>query len=242
MFTDFGVTGPYVGQMEAVLHENTQGIPIVSLMHDAPRFQPMLGAYLLAAYSQYFPDDAVFLCVIDPGVGDPQRRGAIVQTDRHWFVGPDNGLFNVVASRASEVHWWDIEWPQLVSESFHGRDIFAPVAALLASGESPPAEEANPQHRILPNWQADLARIIYIDVYGNCITGIRFHEYMCASVVRTRAVTLRYARTFCESPKGQAFFYRNANGLLEIAVNQGDAANSLGMKIGDTIDLLTTSE
>lgn len=239
MFSDFGLSGPYIGQVEAVLFANAPGVPVVQLFTDAPAYQPRLSAYLLAGYQQYFPKDSVFLCVIDPGVGDPARRCAIVRADDCWYVGPDNGLFNVIARRATTLQWWDITWqPQELSASFHGRDLFAPVAAMLAMGEMPTAEEVDPSHRVLPGWSEELPTIIYIDHYGNCITGIRFRSLNDGDFVRVHNQALRRARTFSDCHPGEAFFYENSNGLLEIAVNQGSASDSLGLKIGDMINVV----
>ena len=140
LFTDFGLAGPYVGQMRAVLHARAPDAPVVNLFADAPRFEPKLAAYLLAAYVEEFPAGTVFLAVVDPGVGGA-RAPAIVEADGRWFVGPENGLFAILARRADAFRWWRITWtPARLSASFHGRDLFAPVAAMLASGEPPPGE------------------------------------------------------------------------------------------------------
>ncbi len=140
LFTDFGLEGPYVGQIKAVLHREAPGVPVVDLFHDAPAHAPELAAYLLAAYVGEFPEDAVFLCVVDPGVGSG-RRPVMVRADDRWYVGPDNGLLAIIARRARSPGWWDITIrPQRLSATFHGRDLFAPAAARLARGERPPGD------------------------------------------------------------------------------------------------------
>ncbi|MGB8275409.1 MAG: SAM-dependent chlorinase/fluorinase, partial [Alphaproteobacteria bacterium] len=118
LVTDFGLAGPYVGQMKAVLVREAPGVPVIDLLADAPVFDPMAAAYLLAAYVEEFPPGSVFLCVVDPGVGS--GRGAVImQADGRWFVGPDNGLFAIVARRAGQSRWWDIAWkPPRLSASF----------------------------------------------------------------------------------------------------------------------------
>ena len=108
LFTDFGLEGPYVGQIKAVLHREAPGAPVIDLFHDAPAHEPELAAYLLAAYVGEFPEGAVFLCVVDPGVGSEERRPAVVRAEGRWYVGPDNGLFAIVARRARAPSWWDI--------------------------------------------------------------------------------------------------------------------------------------
>ncbi len=123
LFTDFGLYGPYTGQMKAVLHQMAPGIPIVDLFADAPVGDPKASAYLLAAYAAWFPAGTAFLCVVDPGVGGT-RPSIILEADGRWYVGPGNGLFELVQRRARETRSWDIHWkPEHLSASFHGRDL-----------------------------------------------------------------------------------------------------------------------
>lgn len=239
LFTDFGAAGPYVGQMKAAIYRELPHANIVDLMAEAPVHNPRAAAYLLAALSREFADGTVFLCVVDPGVGDPGRRAAAVAIDGQWFVGPDNGLFNVVAMRGRDVQWWDIAWqPPRLSASFHGRDLFAPVAARLARGEAPPGTAAVLQERLLPDWPQDLAEIVYIDHFGNAITGIRAAALSGERVVRLNKHVLTKARTFAAVARGQAFWYENANGLVEIAVNCGRADQVLGAANGDKVHIV----
>ena len=239
LFTDFGNAGPYVGQMKAVLYRDCPGVPIVDLVADAPAHNPRAAAYLLAALAPEFPPGSIFLGVVDPGVGDPARRPAAVAVDGQWFVGPDNGLFNVVAARGGTVQWWDIDWrPPRLSASFHGRDLFAPVAARIARGEAPPGTLHPAADRILPGWPQDLAEIVYIDGFGNVMTGVRAAQLAAAARVRLRKTDIVHARTFAAVPVGRLFWYENANGLVEIAVNQGSAAQVLGAAIGDAVHIV----
>ena len=103
LFTDFGRDGPYVGQMHGAVHQAAieTTLPIIDLMHDAPAGEPMLSAYLLAAYAAPFPAASVFVCVVDPGVGTA-RAPVALRADEHWFVGPDNGLLEIAARRARD--------------------------------------------------------------------------------------------------------------------------------------------
>ena len=103
IFTDFGVQGPYLGQMRAVLLAQAPGVPVVDIFPDLPSFNVQVAAYLLPAYSQYLPDDSVSVCVVDPGVGS-DRRALVVRADSRWYVGPDNGLFSILIRRAAQVH------------------------------------------------------------------------------------------------------------------------------------------
>jgi hypothetical protein len=120
LLTDFGLDGPYTGQMKAVLHQMVPGRSIIDLFADAPIRNPKASAYLLAAYAVWFPAGTVFLCVVDPGVGGA-RPPVIVEADGRWYVGPGNGLFELVQRRAGEARSWNIDWkPERLSASFHG--------------------------------------------------------------------------------------------------------------------------
>src|SRR5713226_6592440 len=143
LFTDFGLHGPYTGQMKAVLHRMAPGTPVIDLFADAPAGNPKASAYLLAAYAAWFPAGTVFLCVVDPGVGGT-RPPVMLEADGRRYVGPGNGLFELVERRAGQTRRFDIDWkPERLSASFHGRDLFAPVAAMLARGEPPPGQPRN---------------------------------------------------------------------------------------------------
>jgi len=132
--TDFGPTGPYLGQVKAVLARAAPAVPVIDLFADLPAFAPRLSAYLLAAYADWFEAGDVILAVVDPGVGGP-RGALVVEADGRWFVGPDNGLLELVLRRAERARCFAITWrPPALSATFHGRDLFAPVAARLADG------------------------------------------------------------------------------------------------------------
>ena len=235
LFTDFGVAGPYTGQVKAILHDQAPGVPVVDLFADVPSFNTRAAAYLLRAYSAGFPPDTVFICVIDPGVGTRARQPVVVRSDGHWFVGPDNGLFHRVASRSGS-ECWRITWqPEKLSASFHGRDLFAPVAAQLALGGEPPGV-AWPEAPCLGNdWPEDYPAIVYIDGFGNAITGIRAGTLSDTMLLCVGDRELAYAHTFGEAVPAQPFWYRNANDLIEVAVNRGSAAEQLGLQIGQSV-------
>lgn len=240
LFTDFGDAGPYVGQMKAVLAQQAPAVPVIDLLNDAPCFDIIASAHLLAAYAGSFPVDAVFLGIVDPTVGSAERRPVIVKVDGRYFVGPDNGLFDVLAARGNDVQWWEISWrPNHLSHSFHGRDLFAPVAAKLAQGEPPPGKAISTH--VSPIDTDDLCKIIYLDHYGNAITGLRAETLDKRAHLLLGETMLTYAQTFSEVPRGQAFWYGNANGLVEIAVNQGHAATQLVLKVGDSVAIVAVA-
>jgi hypothetical protein len=239
LFTDFGLNGPYTGQMKAVLRRNAPQVDIIDLFADAPAHHPQAAAYLLAAYAGEFPPGTVFLCVVDPGVGGT-RLPAIVLADGRWFVGPENGLFELIVRRARErPRWWHITWrPERLSATFHGRDLFAPVAAHIARDGLALGQEHPIADIRRSEWPDELAEIVYVDVFGNAMTGMRASAV--APKVRIGVGNRRLARadTYSQVPAGHLFWYENANGLIEVAGNQVRAADVLGIGIGAKIQVI----
>lgn len=232
LFTDFGSDDPYVGQMKAVLLQHGVQVPIIDLLHCVPNFAVEAGAHLLAALAVRFPVGTVFVAVVDPGVGSA-RPAVVVEADGRYFVGPDNGLLAVVAARAASLCTWRVVWrPDCLSSSFHGRDLFAPVAARIASGDSL-ADALEATDGLVHTAPADdLPRVIYIDHYGNAMTGVRAANLPVQASLLVAGFRLRAARVFSSVPEGQAFWYENSIGLVEIAVNRGSAAAVLGLAVG----------
>jgi S-adenosylmethionine hydrolase len=235
LFTDFGLEGPYTGQVKAVLAREAPGLAVIDLMADAPMQRPREAAYLLAAYFQAFPEDSVYLCVVDPGVGT-DRPAEALRIDGRWFVGPGNGLFEPLLRRAGRVEAFAIAPKPDASASFHGRDIFAPAAGKLARGLDPREIGLVPASPLRqPDWPDDLPAIVYIDRYGNAMTGLRAAGLGQGAQLQVGGHIYARARTFGAVPEGQGFWYENANGLAEIAVNQGRADALPGMRIGASI-------
>jgi S-adenosylmethionine hydrolase len=233
LFTDFGLGGPYVGQMHAVLAGAAPGIPVIDLMHDAPAHDPRRAAYLLAALAERVDPGAVCVGVVDPGVGGA-RPPLILEADGRWFIGPGNGLFELVRRRARRARHWRITWrPAHLSDTFHGRDLFAPVAAMIARGDPPPGEPVDIGAG--EDWPDDLAEIVYIDGFGNAMTGLRADRIDPAAALTAGGVAIPPARTFAESAIGAPFWYGNSSGLAEIAVNQGSAAQRLKLAAGNPV-------
>jgi S-adenosylmethionine hydrolase len=224
--------------MEAVLYQDAPGVPVVELFSDLPPFNPQSAAYLIAAYSAEFPPGTVFLGVVDPGVGG-QRMPLMLRADQRWYVGPDNGVFALVARRAGMVEEWEIIWrPEHLSASFHGRDLFAPVAARLANGMEVANRKIDTPQQSYQAWTDDLPQVIYIDHFGNAITGIRSSTIKADVTLEAGGQALMGAHTFSDVPQGAGFWYQNANGLVEIAVNQGNAAEVFGLTVGTPIKIL----
>lgn len=247
LYTDFGPSGPYTGQMKAVLAEKAAEHAVIDLLHNAPACDPMAAGRLLASLIDRFATDCVFLCVVDPGVGGKREPG-ILKVAEQWFVGPDNGLFEWVIRHALErgrdVRWWDITWrPENLSVSFHGRDIFAPIAARLANGDGPGVagaggfEERDIDLIRRTDWPDDMLQVIYIDDFGNVMTGISARKLDRRTLIFAGGDKIPYAETFSGVTEGAIFWYENSCNLVEIAVNKGRASDQAGLQLGDLVSM-----
>ena len=243
LMTDFGLQGPYLGQVRAVLARRAPDVPVIDLFSDLPTCNPRASSVLVATFAEAVEAPAVFLCVVDPGVGGT-RRALMVSSRERWFVGPENGLLDRVAASDSMAELWEITWrPEGMSDSFHGRDLFAPVAAHLASGGEPD-EVARLLNDVRVVDCHDLFEVIYIDHFGNAMTGIRGRDVSPEArllIDKAPRIELGYARTFCEAGPGEGFWFVNANGLVEIACNGGHAAEMLQLELGDAVGWLPRS-
>lgn len=238
LFTDFGGADPYVGQVKAVLHTRAPRVPVVDALHDVPAFGIRPAAHLLAALAPHYQRGSMFLAVVDPGVGGP-RQAIVVQADGRRFVGPDNGLMSLVWQRAARRACWRIGWrPAALSRSFHGRDLFAPVAAALALGRAPRGWLVRQRAPKVLLDARDLEQVIYIDHYGNAMTGLRAAGIAQTARLRVAGRRLARAATFGDARAGAAFWYQNSIGLVEIAANGASAARKLGLRVGSAVKLL----
>lgn len=239
--TDFSVRGPYVGLLKAAAMKVDERLSVVDLIHDLPAFEPAAAGMLLAALLPFLPERAVIAAVVDPGVGG-DRPALAVELAGHWLIGPGNGLFDAVVADAlaqgGRAVRYEIQWrPERLSSSFHGRDLFIPVAAMLACG-CDKAQLLGPGQTMTPASPSDggRCRIIYIDGYGNCMTGLRQAELQgCEHLYLGDGRRLERAQTFSSVQPGTAFWYVNSLGLAEIAVNGGSASAMLGLSLGDRV-------
>ena len=253
--TDFGLRDPYVAEMKAVMLSINPNVTIVDLSHQIEKFSVRMGAYVLASAVPYFQKGTVHVGVVDPGVGT-KRRPVAIQTDREYFVGPDNGLFALALKnlegkmrmrRIANQKFMRLE----MSDTFHGRDIFAPVAAYLTKGT--PITDFGPkisQIRVLPfarvikRRDSFLGEVVHIDDFGNIITnfGARELEAMKAKSsvsvrVKNAKLTLKLCKAYGDVEKQQALAIIGSHNFLEISVNQGSAANALKVGAGDEVVL-----
>lgn len=237
LFTDFGLEGPYVGQLKATVYNICPQATIVDLMHDAPMFDVKHSALLLNSLSHYFPSGCIFCCVVDPGVGS-NRNAIVVKADDNYFVGPDNGLFEYILQTRERLTTYKIAWtPESLSSTFHGRDIFAPIAAQIESGQFGNLKEINPTDIKRFSWPNDVYEIIYIDHFGNLMTGIKGSSISTKSLFNLKGKKIAYAQTYADMRDDELSWYINSNNLVEIGVNQSDASIRCNAHIGDPVDI-----
>lgn len=255
--TDFGQTDSYVGIMKGVIlgiHPATQ---IVDITHDITPQDMQQAAYMVQTFYPYFPTGTVHVVVVDPGVGS-QRRAIALQTPEATFVAPDNGVLTFVWREAlarwgqQQVAAYELTerkfWLASVSSTFHGRDIFSPVAAHLADGT--PIEALGPRiespveveiEQPAVGWRGALVgRIIHVDHFGNCITNI-YPEHLeqhgiggkCAVEILDERLSI--SRTYADGQVGALMALFGSSGRLELAVRNGSAARLLGVGVGDNV-------
>jgi len=235
LFTDFGMRDPYVGQIKARLAEYAPAQIVVDLLHEVPDYNPHAGAHLLAAFAAGFQPGSVFLAVVDPGVGT-SRDAVVVMAGGRWYVGPDNGLLSVVAARNTDTRLWRITWqPEDLSSTFHGRDVFAVIAAEIGRGEFPQAKLTQTDKLQVEFDAGELPRVIYVDHFGNAWVGVR--NLPRDARVSAAGELFKHSESFGFVGKGEGFWFNNSVGLLELAVNRGNAASTFGLKVGDPVQV-----
>jgi S-adenosylmethionine hydrolase len=238
LLSDFGV-GPYIGQIQLLLAAKPC-LPVVNLVSDLVPFRPDLAAYLLPALLRGMPARTLYLCVVDPGVGS--SRGVVAaHAGGDWFLAPDNGsLVPLLRDRSDDAQVWCLEWrPREMSATFHGRDLFTPLAQRISGGVLPSATPMSSLDLVGADQPQQLAAVCYIDHYGNLVSGMRASDVAPERALRAGNARIARSTTFSDVPVGSAFWYENAFGLLEIAVNQGRADNLLGLRPGDPLIFTT---
>lgn len=254
--TDFGLRDPYVAEMKAVILGLCYDSVIVDITHSIEKFNIRMGAYMLASAEPYFPKDTIHIVVVDPGVGTA-RRSLLIQTEDASFIGPDNGVLMLAAKKQGITSIHEIANSEFmlphVSNTFHGRDIFASAAAHLANGI--PASEFGPQiHDLI---EPDFAKVtfrkdslagevLHVDNFGNIITNFTEQDLKHLQTENSLKVevadcrmNLKICRTYAENKRGEALLLMGSQGYVEIAVNQGNAAEKFNAKPGDKILLST---
>jgi S-adenosyl-L-methionine hydrolase (adenosine-forming) len=256
LLTDFGARDYFVAAMKGVILSLNPDATIVDITHDIPPQDIQAAAFNLLACYKEFPAGTIHLAVVDPGVGS-DRRAILVRCANQIFIGPDNGLFSWVNEREGEFSAWQITNEQFfrspISSTFHGRDVFAPVAAALSSGVT--AAEVGPRlenivmlTHLTPRTTADAIEgsLIHIDRFGNCITNFtseHINEERIAAgaklIVNHKEIT-SIRRFFADqsAPKDELFMLVGSAGFVEIAAENASAAAILSASRGDSVYLV----
>lgn len=252
LLTDFGTADYFVGSVKGVVLSINPSVSIVDISHDIPAQNIEAGAFTLFASHSVFPSGTIFLAVIDPGVGSA-RRPILIEAGGQLFVGPDNGLLSYFLEQSHKTYHLTAEkyFRHPVSSTFHGRDIFAPVAAHLSTGVKPGEFGPEIKNEVrLPELQPPslrdgvwTARIIHIDHFGNCITNIS-RRILSGSKekklkLKINGKTVSSFREFFSDSDGggKLFAIWGSAGFLEIAAQNRSAADLLKAKRGDVVRL-----
>jgi S-adenosyl-L-methionine hydrolase (adenosine-forming) len=250
--TDFGTADWFVGVMKGVIAKIAPHTRLIDLTHEVSPGNIQAGAFSLMSAYRFFPEGTIHLAVVDPGVGS-QRKALVVQTTDYFFIAPDNGLLSWALRneeiKATRVLENDYYFLQPVSNSFHGRDIFAPVAAHLSCGVALSEFGPSQDNFVRLEWPVPRAtprgvqgEIIYCDRFGNVITNLEtaslqpLARYGIQVVVKGKRLC-SLAQYYGAVPTGKPVAIFGSSGFLEIAVNGGNAAKRLGLRVGDRIEL-----
>lgn len=248
LLTDFGDREPFVGVMKGVMVDVAPSVRFIDLTHRVPPFDIAWASFWLANAAPWFPKGTTHLAVVDPGVGT-ERRVLVAECQDQWFVAPDNGILSDVLARGSH-RVFAVQVPAGASATFHGRDVFAPVAAKLAGGIATPeqlgllAQEVAVLEREAPAVVGDVMRghVVVVDHFGNLISNLRLPRQLATTgwvqvaPVHGRGSSrrVRLVRNYASTGAEPAAVV-NAWGLIEIAINRGNASEALGLGAGDRV-------
>lgn len=240
LFTDFGTADGYVAEMKGVLYELAPNVEVVDLSHDVPAHAVEHARLAVARYWRRFPANTVHLVVVDPGVGS-ERAALAVASDGRYLVGPDNGVLSP-ALLFGDARAVRLAIPAHAAPTFHGRDVFAPAAAALAAGavfDTLGMPFTTPTIRRTPNAVrgpdgALLGEVIAIDRFGNLVTNLVSTGDHIVEFARRR---LQLRATYRDVAPGTLVALVGSSGLVEIALRDGHAAQSLGAEVGAPVTL-----
>lgn len=249
--TDFGSRDPFIGIMKGVMLGIAPAARLVDLTHAVPAHNVVAGAHLLASAVPWFPTGTIHVAVVDPGVGT-RRRALVIETADAYFVGPDNGLLSLAAPARSVRRIMDVSRSphrlQPVSRTFHGRDVFAPIAAALASGVTPErlghvlgSMRRLRTARVRRRGGSLFGEVLWVDGFGNLVTNVTRADLVAAGF-RGRGLSTTIGRhvapfrpSYAGVPEGHPLALVNSSHRLEIAVNCGSAADQLGAGPGSRV-------
>ncbi len=253
LMTDFGLADGFVGTMKGVIYTINPDAIIIDVSHEIVAQNVSAAAFLLGASYRYFPAGTVHAVVVDPGVGS-ERRAIAVETREYYFVAPDNGVLTRALAQEEVIKSVELTnsayFLNEVSSTFHGRDIFAPIAAHLSLGVSMEAlgVEADDLMRI-PLSEPEViqggikGRVIHIDNFGNLITDITRKLFEAVVSDRQFAIKIAHVKlnkishSYADTPTCHTLAIFNSSGNLEIAINCANASEILGIKIGDDVQI-----
>jgi S-adenosyl-L-methionine hydrolase (adenosine-forming) len=246
--TDFGLSDHYVGTMKGVILGICRRAQVVDISHEVSPYAIAEGAYLIAQAYRYFPPKTVHLVVVDPGVGS-DRRPILMEAAGQYFVAPDNGVLGMIFAR--EKHKVRLISDELyfrkpVSRTFHGRDIFAPVAAHIAEGVAPARMGRAIRDYVRPPFERPrktgmrtwTGQILKIDRFGNAITNFHRDDFpaMEQLTIGSAKVTA-FLGSYSKARPGELFAIAGSSGYLEVSMNQGSAASKLSCAAGDACQI-----
>lgn len=255
LLTDFGTSDSYVAEVKGMMLSIEPNLNIIDVSHSIASFNERAAAFLLTQVVRYFPSTAVHVAVVDPRVGT-RRKGIIVETVNGFLVGPDTGILYPAAQEVGIRSVFEIDerkFPPRWSETFHGRDVFARIAALLASGKSPNRLGVRTRTmRKMRKFEAKLIRgkiwgeIVHVDKFGNLITDVLPQQMerilnkpqgTIRVAIGRRTMRVPFRRTYGEVSPGQLVLVVGGTGYVELSENRGHAARRLRVKIGDRLVL-----
>jgi len=251
--TDFGNKDYFAGSVKGVILQINPDIRIVDISHEISPYSIMEGAFVIGSAFHHFPKGSIHLAVVDPGVGSG-RKPLLVVSRSGFFLGPDNGIFSYIYDEDGPCEVYEITEQKFFlpspGRSFHGRDIFAPVAAWLST-EIPSTSFGKlidnpvrfPIQKPVREREAVTGQVIYIDRYGNLVTNIRVDDLKDVDFRKAHLIvshtTIAGGKTYYQEAKeGEISFTLNSSGHLEIFQNRGNAAGSLGSSLLDFVQLL----
>jgi S-adenosylmethionine hydrolase len=252
--TDFGLKDPYVAEIKAVILSINPKAIIVDITHEIEKFNVRMGAYVLASASLYFPKETIHVAVIDPGVGT-RRRPLLVETKQAFYVGPDNGVLALAAKNQGIKHIYEIKNRKLmmpkISNTFHGRDIFAPIAAYLSKGIKPVEFGPEIGKIVIPKFAKTIQRkdaffgeVLHVDDFGNVITNFGEKELKTLGIrdavnleIKGVNLSLKLCKAYAEVEAQKPLAIIGSHNFLEISINQGNAAKTFDIKVGDKVKL-----
>lgn len=244
LLTDFGLQDHYVGVMKGVISKLTKSNNIIDLSHNINSQKIIQAAFILSKTYNYFSNDIIFCCVVDPGVGS-DRKILIIKNDNQYFVAPDNGLLSGVISDNSEIYLLNNQFLKnnQISNTFHGRDIFAPIAAEIYNGNFKKVlgEKIIKDEIVKIQMEEEVTddyingRVMNVDIYGNIVTNINGKNAAAiSSIVLNNNIIQNKFKNYSEA-NNEIFFYIGSCNTIEIAIKNSSANKELNTNIGDSV-------